>query len=96
VILAPLLAVTVTVTVCVIADPLAGVTVSVYVVVEVGLTLTEALLVMARFPGVITPVPPVKTAVRLLLAPAVIDAGVAVKLEMEGDITFGVTVTVTV
>jgi hypothetical protein len=66
----------------------------VYVVVELGLTVTTAPLVTARFPGVIMPVPPVKTAVRLLLAPEAIDAGVAVKLEMLGDATAGVTVTV--
>jgi hypothetical protein len=53
-------------------------------VVEVGFTLTDLLLVTARLPGVMTPVPPVKTPVRLEVEPAAIDVGFAVKLEMEG------------
>jgi hypothetical protein len=61
-------------------------------VVEVGFTLTDLLLVTARLPGVMTPVPPVKTPVRLEVEPAAIDVGFAVKLEMEGGV---VTVTVT-
>jgi hypothetical protein len=36
-------------------------------------------------PGVIAPVPPEKTAVRLELAPAAMDAGLAVKLVMEAS-----------
>jgi hypothetical protein len=50
------------------------------VVVAVGFTLTAIPLVTARLPGVITPVPPEKSAVRLELPPAVIVAGFAVKL----------------
>jgi hypothetical protein len=46
------------------------------------------------FPGVTTPVPPVKTAVRLELPPAVMVVGLAVKLVMVGGA--GVTVTVAV
>lgn len=53
-------------------------------VVEVGLTLTAAPLVTGIFPGVIKPAPPAKTAVRLLLMPEVIEAGVAVKLVTMG------------
>jgi hypothetical protein len=54
------------------------------VVVVVGLTLTGVPLVTARLPGVITPVPFAKTAVRLELAPAPIVAGFAVKLVIDG------------
>ena len=49
-----------------------------------GLTLTAVPLVTARLPGVITPVPPANTAVRLLLPPAVIVAGFATKLVIVG------------
>ena len=52
--------------------------------VAVGDTLTAVPLVTAIFPGVITPVPPVKVASRLELPPDVIVAGVAVKLVMVG------------
>ena len=62
-------------------------------VVVVGLTLTAVPLVTARLPGVITPVPLAKTAVRLELPPAVIAAGFATKLVIVGR---GTTVTVTV
>jgi hypothetical protein len=65
------------------------------VVVEVGLTLIALALVTEMIPGVITPEPPVKTAVRLLLAPEAIEVGVAVKLVIVGEFTTGVTVTVT-
>jgi hypothetical protein len=61
--------------------------------VVVGLTLTAVPLVTARLPGVITPEPPEKTAVRLVLDPDVIVTGVAVKLVIVGA---GSTVTVTV
>jgi hypothetical protein len=85
---------TVTVAICVIAVPAApGVTVSVYVVVADGLTITGVPLVTARFPGVITPVPFANTAVRLVLAPTVMVAGLAAKLLIVGA---GVTVTVAV
>jgi hypothetical protein len=85
---------TVTVTIWVIAVPPAeGVTVRVYGVVVVGLTLTAVPLVAGRLPGVITPVPPAKTAVRLELPPAVIVAGAATKLVIVGA---GFTVTVAV
>jgi hypothetical protein len=55
-------------------------------VVVVGLTLTATPLVTERFPGVTTPVPPVKTAVRLELDPASIVAGLGAKLEIEGGV----------
>jgi hypothetical protein len=41
-------------------------------------------LVAGRFPGVITPVPFAKTPVRAALVPTVMEAGLAVKLEIEG------------
>jgi hypothetical protein len=69
--------------------------VSVYVVVVAGLTLTAVPLVAARLPGVITPVPPANTAVRLELPPAVIVAGAATKLVIVGA-AFTVTVAVSV
>jgi hypothetical protein len=85
---------TVTVTIWVAGVPPAGgVTVRVYVVVAVGLTLTPAPLVTARLPGVITPVPFANTPVRLALAPALIVAGLATKLVIVGA---GFTVTVTI
>jgi hypothetical protein len=77
---------TVTVAVFVTAVPSEAVTVSVYVVVAVGLTLTAVPLVAVRLPGVITPVPPEKTPVRLTLAPAVIVARLAVKLVIDGAV----------
>jgi hypothetical protein len=49
-------------------------------------------LVTVILPGVTTPAPPAKTAVSLELAPAVMVAGVGVKLVIEGA---AVTVTVT-
>ena len=61
--------------------------------VVAGLTLAGVPLVTARLPGVITPVPLAKTAVRLELAPAVMVAGFATKLVIVGA---GTTVTVTV
>jgi hypothetical protein len=51
-------------------------------VVVVGLTGTATPLVTLVLPGVITPVPPEKTAVRLALAPGLIVDGLAVKLLM--------------
>jgi hypothetical protein len=84
---------TVTVACCVIAVPIEGVTVTVYVVVVAGLTLTAVPLVAARLPGVITPVPLANTAVKLELPPAPIIAGVATKLLIVGA---GTTVTVAV
>lgn len=62
-------------------------------VLAVGLTFTAVPLVTGKLPGVMTPVPLAKTAVRAELPPAVIVAGLAVKLVMEGA---GDTVTVTV
>jgi hypothetical protein len=56
------------------------------VVELVGLTLTAAPLVAARLPGVITPVPFVKTPVRLELDPLLIAAGLAAKLLIEGEL----------
>ncbi len=61
--------------------------------VVVGLTLMPTPLVMERLPGVTTPVPPENTAVRLLLEPDAMEAGMAPKLVMTGA---GETVTVTV
>ena len=58
-----------------------------------GLTLTGVPLVAGRLPGVITPVPLAKTAVRLELPPTVIVAGLATKLVIAGA---GTTITVTV
>lgn len=58
--------------------------------VEVGLTLTAVPLVAARLPGVMTPVPFTKTAVRLELPPAVMVAGLAVKLVIEAAGGMGV------
>jgi hypothetical protein len=75
---------TVTVTICVTAEPLAGVTVSVYVVVAVGLTVTAVPLVAGRLPGVMRPVPPLKTPVRVVLCPSVMVAEPEVKLVITG------------
>ena len=61
--------------------------------VVVGLTLTATPLVTVRLPGLITPVPFAKTAVKLELPPTVIVAGLAAKLEIVGA---GFTVTVVV
>ena len=52
--------------------------------VVAGLTLAGVPFVTARLPGVITPVPLAKTAVRLELAPAVMAAGFATKLVIVG------------
>jgi hypothetical protein len=52
-------------------------------VLAAGLTLTAVPLVTLIFPGVITPVPFAKTAVRLELPPAAIVPGLAVKLVIE-------------
>jgi hypothetical protein len=62
-------------------------------VVAVGVTFTGVPLVTGRLPGVITPVPPEKTAVRLELPPTGIVSGLATKLVIAGG---GYTVTVTV
>lgn len=64
-------------------------------VVAVGLTLIGVPLVAVIFPGVTTPVPPLKTAFRLEFAPNGIEAGLAVKLMMVGDVPTGITVTAT-
>ena len=61
--------------------PLAPVTVSVYVVVIVGLTVTATPLVAGRLPGVMTPVPFAKTPVRVALPPL---KALAAKLLIEG------------
>jgi hypothetical protein len=52
--------------------------------VAAGLTEIAVPLVTAVLPGVITPLPFEKTAVRLELAPAAIVAGLAVKLVIVG------------
>jgi hypothetical protein len=60
-------------------------------------TLTAVPLVAVRKPGVIIPVPPVKTPVKLVDPPAAIDVGFAVKLVIvgaAGTIAFTVTVAV--
>jgi len=54
------------------------------VVVAEGETFTGVPLVTVRFPGVITPVPFSKTAVRVADSPTVIVVGFASKLAMEG------------
>jgi hypothetical protein len=77
---------TVTVDICVAVSPPELVTVSVYAVVVVGLTLTAVPLVTERFPGVITPVPPLKTAVRLELEPASMVDWLALKLVILGGV----------
>jgi hypothetical protein len=61
-------------------------------VFAVGLTLTGVPLVTGRLLGVISPVPPVNAAVRLLLDPVAMVAGLATKLVIVGA---GITVTVT-
>jgi hypothetical protein len=62
-------------------------------VVVVGLTLTATPLVAGRFPGVITPVPLLKIAVRSELPPEEIEVGFAKKLVIVGT---GSTVTIVV
>jgi hypothetical protein len=57
------------------------------VVVVVGLTEAGVPLVTEILPGVMTPVPPVKTAVRLELCPEPIEGGLATKLVMAGAAT---------
>jgi len=71
------------------------VTVSVYLVVVVGVTATAVPLVtvMGEAPPVMTPVPLVKIPVRLAVSPAVMVAGVAEKLVITAA---GSTVTETV
>ena len=49
-----------------------------------GETLTAVPLVTEMLPGVITPVPPEKTPVRLEVDPAAIVPGLAVKLAIDG------------
>jgi hypothetical protein len=83
---------TVMMAVAVIAAPVDGVTVRVYVVVALGLTLTAVPLVAAILPGVITPVPLAKIPVSVALWPAVMVAGLATKLVIVGS---GFTVIVT-
>lgn len=78
--------VTVTTAVEVALGPPGPLTVSVYVVVAVGLTEVATPLETAILPGVMTPVPFEKTAVRLELLPAVIDAGLAAKLVIAGGL----------
>jgi hypothetical protein len=60
------------------------------VVVEMGLTVTTVPLVAGRFPGVITPVPLAKTAVRVEVPPAVMAVGFTTKLAIVGAGSFGV------
>jgi hypothetical protein len=62
------------------------------VVVAVGLTVTATPLVAARFPGVITPVPPLKTPVSVALCPSVMVLALAVKLVIDAGGTFCVEV----
>ena len=56
--------------------------------VVVGLTLTGVPLVIAVIPGVITPEPPLNTAVKLALDPDSIVAGLAAKLVIDGGAVF--------
>jgi hypothetical protein len=86
---------TVTVASWAIVPPSEFVTASVYVVVEDGETFTAAPLVAAMFPGIIMPVPPLNTPVRLAVPPAAIEVGLAAKLVIAGAVgTSGFTVTV--
>ena len=80
--------VTVTVTVAV-AVPVVFVAVSVYVVVAVGLKTTDPLAeVDANVPGVTaTPVAPVAAQFSVVLAPAIIDTGLAVNEPIVGAAT---------
>ena len=58
-------------------------------VVVAGVTVTAVPLDAARFPGVITPVPPEKTPVRVALFPSTMVAGFATKLVIEaGGVLF--------
>jgi hypothetical protein len=68
-------------------------TVNVYVVVEVGETLTGVPLVTAPTPLLMLPVPPVNTAVSVVEVPVTMMAAPGVKLVMAGA---GTTVTVVV
>jgi hypothetical protein len=79
---------TVTVVVKAAEVPFVLVTVRTYVVVDEGETPTAVPLVTARFPGVMTPAPFAKTAVRLAAPPAVTAVGLAVKLVMLGTKVF--------
>ena len=74
------------------AVPTVGVAVSVYVVVAVGVTLTGVPLVTGMLPGVITPEPPLKTAVRLELDPDAMVAELAAKLVIDAGVTLVVVV----
>lgn len=51
-----------------------------------GLTDTAVPLVAAMLPGVITPDPPLNTPVKLELDPDSMVAGLAAKLEIDGDV----------
>ena len=79
--------------IAVVAVPMGLVTVSVYVVVAVGLTLTGIPLEIGRLPGVITPVPFANTAVRFVLPPDPTVVGLAAKLVIVGA---GTTVTLAI
>src|SRR6202050_2581796 len=79
---------TVTMAVAVTADPLVEVTVSVYVVVAVGLTVTAPPLGGARLPGVVTPVTFAKTPGSAAVDPAAMEVGLAVKLVIEGCVVW--------
>lgn len=67
-----------------VAVPPAPVTVRVYSVVALGVTLVAVPVVSAMFPGVTVPVPLAKTPVRWALPPEVTLPGAAVKLVMVG------------
>jgi hypothetical protein len=56
------------------------------VVVAAGFTLTAVPLLAAMFPGVITPVPPLKTPVRLAVDPASMVVGLPLKLVIVGGV----------
>src|SRR3954451_22573789 len=76
---------TVTVTCCDTSPPAMFVTVSVYVVVAAGVTVTLAPLEIAPTPWSTLPAPPLYVAVSTEEPPAPIDAGVAVKVWMMGS-----------
>jgi hypothetical protein len=55
-----------------------------------GATLTAMPLVMGMFPGVMTPAPPLKVAMRLVLPPLAMLSGDVVKEEMAGAVTIDI------
>jgi hypothetical protein len=75
---------TVITAVCETVFPVPFVTVRVYVVVSEGVMVTAVPLVTVRLPGVMTPAPPAKTAVKPADPPVATEVGFATKLVMTG------------